>query len=53
MSTYSENTDLTARITCSPETRDEVRALKKGTERYDDVLQRLIKAYEEHDEDQH
>lgn len=47
MPAYSENTDLTARITCTPETRDEVRALKQGTERYDDVLQRLIQVYEE------
>lgn len=50
MSTYSENTDLTGRITCTPETRDRVRALKQGTERYDDVLQRLIQVYEENAE---
>lgn len=51
MSTYSEGTDLTARITCTPDTRDDVRALKKGSERYEDVLQRLIRVYEENAEE--
>lgn len=54
MSMYSENADLTARITCTPETRDRVRALKQGTERYEDVLQRLIQVYDENaDESTH
>lgn len=34
--------ELDARIPCQSETRDELRALKQGTERYDDVLQRLL-----------
>ena len=34
--------ELDARIPCRSDTRDELRALKEGTERYDDVLQRLI-----------
>jgi hypothetical protein len=36
------DTDLTARLPVTPETRDELRARKQGTERYDDVLQRLM-----------
>lgn len=36
--------ELDARIPCRSDTRDELRALKEGTERYDDVLQRLIDA---------
>jgi hypothetical protein len=35
-------TDLTARLSVRPETRDELRAMKVGTERYDDLLQRLM-----------
>lgn len=53
MSTYSEKADLTGRITCTPETRDEVRALKQGSERYEDVLQRLIRVYKENAEESH
>jgi hypothetical protein len=34
--------ELDARIPCQSDTRDRLRALKQGTERYDDVLQRLI-----------
>jgi len=34
--------ELDARLPCRSETRDEIRALKKGTERYEDVLQRLL-----------
>jgi hypothetical protein len=34
--------DLDARIPCRSETRDEIRALKEGSERYDDVLQRML-----------
>lgn len=34
--------ELDARIPCRSETRDELRALKEGTERYDDVLQRML-----------
>ena len=33
---------LDARIPATSETRDRLRALKEGTERYEDVLQRLI-----------
>lgn len=35
-------TELTARIPCSSPTRDELRAQKRDTERYEDVLQRLL-----------
>jgi hypothetical protein len=35
-------TDLTARLPVRPETRDELRGMKVGTERYDDVLRRLM-----------
>ena len=41
-------TDLTSRIPCRPETRDRLRGIKQGAERYDDVLLRLL---EEHKED--
>jgi len=34
--------ELDARIPAISDTRDRLRALKEGTERYDDVLQRLI-----------
>ena len=35
---------LPPRVPVTEETRDELRALKSGAERYEDVLQRLIKA---------
>jgi len=36
-------TELTARVPCEDETRDKLRSLKNGAERYDDVLNRLIR----------
>lgn len=36
--------NLDARVPVTKETRDELRALKSGAERYEDVLQRLIEA---------
>ena len=35
-------TELNARVSCTSETRDNLRALKAGDERYEDVLQRLL-----------
>lgn len=35
-------TDLDCRIPVSSQTRDELRALKEGSERYEDVMRRLI-----------
>ena len=35
--------ELNARVPCEDKTRDKLRALKNGTERYDDVLNRLIR----------
>lgn len=35
--------ELDARIPCTSETRDELRALKTDTERYEDVLRRLLR----------
>lgn len=37
--------ELEARLPCRIETRDKIRALKRGSDTYDDVLQRL---YSEH-----
>lgn len=34
--------ELDARLPCRSETRDRIRSLKRGTERYEDVLQRLL-----------
>jgi hypothetical protein len=34
--------ELNARLPCRSETRDKIRALKRDSERYEDVLQRLI-----------
>lgn len=34
--------ELNARIPCRSETRDAIRALKQDSERYEDVLQRLL-----------
>lgn len=34
---------LNARVPCETETRDRLRALKVDSERYDDVLNRLIR----------
>jgi hypothetical protein len=34
--------ELNARVPCTTETRDELRALKTDAERYEDVLRRLI-----------
>lgn len=39
--------ELNARVPCTSGTRDKLRALKTDTERYEDVLQRLLK---EHDD---
>ena len=39
--------ELDARVPCKAKTRDTLRALKDGPERYEDVLQRLIQEYEE------
>jgi hypothetical protein len=33
---------LDARIPCQSETRDQLRALKRDNDRYEDVLQRLL-----------
>jgi hypothetical protein len=38
--------ELDARVPCTSETRDELRALKTDTERYEDVLQRLLRERE-------
>ena len=37
--------ELNARVPCTSETRDELRALKTDNERYEDVLRQLV---EEH-----
>ena len=37
--------DLKARIPCQIETRDDIRTLKRGSETYDEVLQRLYSEY--------
>lgn len=37
------------RIPLTPGTRDELRAMKEGTERYDDVVCRLMAEYREND----
>lgn len=34
--------ELNARVPCTSETRDKLRALKTDNERYEDVLQRLV-----------
>ena len=39
--------ELDARIPTTSETRDELRALKTDTERYEDVLQRLLRERED------
>lgn len=39
-------TELAARIPCETETRDRLRGLKRDAERYEDVLQRLLKGHE-------
>jgi hypothetical protein len=44
-------TDLTARLPVRPETRDELRGMKIGTERYDDLLQRLISQAQKMDDE--
>jgi len=40
--------ELSARVPCTTNTRDELRALKTDSERYEDVLQRLIDTAEGH-----
>lgn len=35
------NANMDARIPCRSETRDKIRALKRGRETYDEVLERL------------
>lgn len=35
--------ELNARVPCTTDTRDELRALKTDAERYEDVLQRLLR----------
>lgn len=39
--------ELDARIPTSVDTRDRLRALKEDAERYEDVLQRLIREHED------
>lgn len=39
--------ELDARIPTTVDTRDQLRALKTDNERYEDVLQRLLREYEE------
>ena len=39
--------ELNARVPCTSETRDEIRALKTDNERYEDVLQRLLRERED------
>lgn len=41
--------EVTARMPVTPSTRDEIRRLKTGTDRYEDVLRRLLDAAEEKD----
>lgn len=42
----AQDVNLDARIPATSETRDELRAMKEGTERYEDVLQRLIEGHD-------
>lgn len=39
----------TSRVPLEPETRDELRAMKEGVERYDEVITRLIENHREND----
>lgn len=39
--------ELAARIRCTSETRDRLRRLKVGAERYEEVLKRLLREHEE------
>jgi len=39
--------ELDARVPCTSKTRDELRGLKTDTERYEDVLQRLLREHED------
>jgi len=39
--------ELDARVPCTSETRDELRSLKSGTERYEDVLRRLVREHKD------
>lgn len=39
--------ELNARVPCTSETRDKIRALKTDNERYEDVLQRLLRERED------
>lgn len=38
--------ELDARIPCESETRNQIRALKQGQERYEEVLRRMLREYE-------
>lgn len=41
--------NATSRIPLEPETRDELRAMKEGVERYDDVITRLMENHRGND----
>lgn len=43
--------ELSARIPCRVETRNKIRALKRGGETYDEVLQRLHSEHADQTED--
>jgi hypothetical protein len=43
--------ELNARIPCTDETRAEIRSLCNRSERYEDLLQRMLEVYKEHEED--
>lgn len=40
-------TELTGRVPCTIETRDDLKALKDDGERYEDLLRRLIQTHED------
>lgn len=41
--------NATTRIPLEPGTRDELRSMKEGVERYDDVVTRLMENYRDND----
>jgi hypothetical protein len=41
--------ELNARVPCSVETRDDLRALKTDNQRYEDVLRELVAEYRDND----
>lgn len=45
----SDSRTTTPRIPVDSSTRDELRGLKRGAERYDDVVRRLLDQYRDND----